>query len=236
MGKQAELDLRRLDRNGQHRGGHRVGAGRPKSRVRASERHKKRMLFRASQPLHVVTRVVPRIHSLRRRELYAAIRDATITVAKHEDVRIVHLSIQRTHLHLIVEAVGQAALGRGMQSFLVSAARTINRALRQRGTVFADRYHATVLTSPRQVRNCVAYVLNNWRRHGEDRERRWAIDPFSSGVSFGGWKELQHRYTAFRPPPSYASLIVWFPKTWLLAVGWRKHGRIGAFETPRGTE
>ncbi|HEY3806578.1 MAG TPA: transposase [Kofleriaceae bacterium] len=238
MGTQGELLLRPLDKNGQRRGGKRARAGRPRAphRHRSSERHKKRHAFRASHPLHVVTRVVPRVHSLRRRDLYAAIRDATITVAKHESARIVHLSIQRTHLHLVVEATHKTALARAMQSFLISAARMINRALGERGNVFADRYHATVLTTPRQVRNCVAYVLNNWRRHGEDRERGWMVDPFSSAVSFGGWKELEDRRTALRPPPTYASLIVWFPKTWLLATGWRKHGRIGAFERPRGDE
>jgi hypothetical protein len=140
-------------------------------------------------------------------------------------------------LHLVVEAAHKTALASGMQSFLISAARMINRALGQRGAVFADRYHATVLTSPRQVRNCLSYVLNNWRHHREDRVRGWAIDPFSSGVAFGGWKELDGRAFGFRPPPSYAALIVWLPKTWLLSTGWRRHGRIGAFEEPgRGDE
>jgi REP element-mobilizing transposase RayT len=230
MGRQGELDLPKLDKNGQLRGGKRPGAGRPCQRARPSEKHKKRAPFRASEPLHVVTRIVPRVGSLRRRALYAAIRDATITVAKHENARIVHLSIQRTHLHLIVEAKHKTALATTMQSFLISAARMINRALAQRGTVFGDRYHATILRTPRQVRNCVAYVLNNWRRHNEDRGRTWLVDPFSSAISFGGWKELDG--LGFRPPPTYASLIVWFPKTWLLATGWRKHGRIGAFEIP----
>jgi hypothetical protein len=131
---------------------------------------------------------------------------------------------------LIVEAKHKTALAKGMQSFLISAARMINRAVGKRGTVFGDRYHATILRTPRQVRACVAYVLNNWRRHGEDRDRTWKIDPFSSAISFGGWTELDG--LGFRPPPTYASLIVWFPKTWLLATGWRKHGRIGAFEVP----
>ena len=234
MGKQAELDLRPLDKNGQRRGGKRPGAGRPAKGPRSSERHETRSTFKAREPLHVVTRIVPRVGSLRRRDLYAAIRDATITVAKHDSARIVHLSIQRTHLHLIVEAKHKRALAKGMQSFLISAARMINRALARRGTVFGDRYHATILRTPRQVRACVAYVLNNWRRHREDRERTWTIDPFSSAISFGGWKELDG--LGFRPPPRYSTLIVWFPKTWLLSTGWRRYGRIGAFETPGGTE
>jgi hypothetical protein len=130
----------------------------------------------------------------------------------------------------------RTALWKGMQGFLISAARGINRALAKRGPVFADRYHARALRTPREVRNCIAYVLNNWRRHGEDRERPWTLDPFASGVCFGGWKELDGRPFGFRPPPTYPSLIVWLPKTWLLSTGWRKHGRIGAREVPGGDE
>jgi REP element-mobilizing transposase RayT len=230
--RQTSLVLRQVDKNGQHRGGKRPGAGRPARGPRSSERHETREVFKPSEPIHVVTRIVPRVGSLRRRDTYAAIRDATITVAKHDDVRIVHLSIQRTHLHLIVEARSRVALAKGMQSFLISAAKLLNRTLGGRGTVFGDRYHATILRTPRQVRSCVAYVLNNWRRHGEDRGRAWLVDPFSSAISFGGWKELDG--LGFRPPPTYASLVVWFPKTWLLSTGWKRHGRIGARDVPVG--
>ncbi len=55
------------------------------------------------------------------------------------------------------------------QSLAITAARAINRAAGRRGKVFAFRYHATRITTPRQMRNTLAYVLNNWRRHGEDQ-------------------------------------------------------------------
>ena len=245
MGRQGELDLRsrKLDKNGQHRGGAREGAGRPRKRGRASEHHKVRPNLDANKPLHITTRVVARAHGLRRRDTYAVIRDASFIAAAHApDFRIVHLSIQRTHVHLIVEATNRTTLWKGMQGFLISAARGINAALakrthrRQRGPVFADRYHTRAMSSPREVRNCIAYVLNNWRHHGEDRARPWKLDPFATGVCFDGWKELDGRPFMFRPPPTYASLIVWLPKTWLLGTGWRKHGRIGAFEVPGGDE
>jgi REP element-mobilizing transposase RayT len=222
----------RLDKNGQRRGGVRKGAGRPCTRERPSERHKTRLAFSPRTPIHVVTHVVPRVENLRRRDLYACVRYATVTVAKHAGARIVHLSIQRTHLHLIVEARGKTALAKGMQSFLISAAKLINRAIRGRGCVFGDRYHPTVLKTPRHVRACIAYVLNNWRRHGDDRGHRWKIDPFSSGISFSGWKKLQGRLLGYRPPPSYQPLIVWIPKTWLLSKGWQKHGVIDEREVP----
>jgi hypothetical protein len=38
------------------------------------------------------------------------------------------------------------------------------------GKVFHERYHARHLRSPRQVRNVLVYVLNNWRKHDEHHE------------------------------------------------------------------
>lgn len=33
-------------------------------------------------------------------------------------------------------------------------------------------------------------------------------------------------------PPGYRGLVTWFPKTWLLSEGWRRHGLIGLREVP----
>ena len=172
-----------------------------------------------------------------------AIREALITLAKREDrFRVVQFSVQRRHVHLLVEAGDRMALARGMQAFCISAAKHINAIIvdangeRRRGSVFPDRYHAVILNSRKQVRNCLAYVLNNWRRHGEDRKRTWLLDPYSSAVCFEGWKERAERGGRFVQPASYVSPLVWAPKTWLLAEGWRIYGLISAHERPGGDE
>jgi hypothetical protein len=64
-------------------------------------------------------RVVPAVRRLRRRKLSKAMRDATITVALRERFRIIHISLQRTHVHMLVEAEHKAALARGMQGFQI---------------------------------------------------------------------------------------------------------------------
>ena len=224
-------------------GGKRKGAGRPKQGARASERHQARPAVRASEPVHVTVRAVARVGRLRKHDIFLAVRDATICVAKHEDFRIVHLSIQGTHLHFIVEAASKRALAAGMRAFQISAARQINRVLGERagakcgGQVFADRYHARIMRTPREVRNCIAYVLNNWRHHGEDRTRRaraWDVDPFSSGISFTGWRELADAERMPVPPATYRPLLVWLPKSYLLSTLWRRHGLIRAREVPGG--
>ena len=224
-------------------GGKRRGAGRPTKRTRPSERHKVRPRLRASEPVHVTVRVLPAIGWLRKHDMFLAIREATICILKNENMRIVHMSIQGTHLHMIVEAESRLSLAKGMQAFLVSAAKQINRVYRERtgdkrrGSVFADRYHARIMRSPREVRNCIAYVLNNWRHHGEDKKaiaRRWKVDPYSSAIGFVGWKERADEPFRWRGPASYQQLIVWEPRSFLLTTLWKQHGMIRWHEVPGG--
>jgi hypothetical protein len=47
-------------------------------------------------------RIVPEVGSLRRRAMYKAMRAASITAALREWFRIVHISLQRTHVHMIM--------------------------------------------------------------------------------------------------------------------------------------
>src|SRR5689334_24707677 len=174
------------------RGGKRRGAGRKPRGARAGERHQARPDFKPTHALHVVVRVAPAIGSLRMRKLYKALRDATITAALRERFRIVHISLQRSHVHMLVEAEHKAALAHGMQGFVISAARHINTALgdgkrRRCGKVFADRYHLEVITTPTRARHTLCYVMSNWRHHGEDRDglpSTWLVDPFSTGILF----------------------------------------------------
>jgi REP element-mobilizing transposase RayT len=232
---------RHVQQNLFRRGGRRRGAGRKPTGSRAGERHEARPDFKRHHALHVVMRVAPAVGSLRRRTMYKAMRDATITAALREWVRIVHISLQRDHVHLIVEAEDKAALGRGMQGFAISAARHVNTALgdgrrRRRGKVFADRYHVEVITSPTQARHAIRYVLSNWRKHQEDREglaSTWLVDPFSSGISFPDWAELQDRALMWPIRETYDPLMVRRPRSWLLREGWRRAGGpISAREVP----
>ena len=76
---------------------------------------------------------------------------------------------------------------------------------RRRGSVFPDRYHQEIIDSPRQARNALAYVLNNWRKHREDQARfagAWLVDPFSTGVLFAGWKERASSDVMWKPRTS----------------------------------
>src|ERR1044071_1675872 len=224
------------------RGGKRRGAGRPPKGKRSSEPHKERPFLNARYPVHITLRVVREVGNLRRRCVYQAIREATLTTALRENFRIVQLSIQRTHVHLLVEAKDKAALAAGMQGFQISAAKHLNAAIskgksgpRRRGVVFLDRYHAEIITSPRQARNALSYIANNWRKHQEDLRApmsEWTIDWFSSAVMFTGWAEYGDAPFLWRGPPTCDPLVVYQPRTWLLREGWKKAGPISCRDIP----
>jgi len=233
MGRRArkrhiQQTIRFRDKNGQLRGGKRPGAGRPKQGPRASERHEKRPQLASRFPVHGILRVEKDVGSLRQPHIYHAIREDLEVVKARSDFRVVEISLQRNHVHLVVEAANAIALARGMQSLQISAARKVNAAIskhrnRERtGRVFVDRYHARILRTPRDVRHVLNYVLNNWRHHGEDKgfeSVNWEVDWFSSAPRFAGWKE---------PAPTMSSryhpLGTCAAETWLLRVGWTRGG------------
>jgi REP element-mobilizing transposase RayT len=242
---QLELVIRR-DKNGQRRGigPRRIRAklGRPaKDPRRPSERHGIRAEVNRRHPQHVTLRVVGAVGYLRKRHVYRAIRLALETVLERKtaDFRIVHFSIQGNHLHLVCEADDKRALASGMKSFEISAAKHLNRELstrrgeRRKGHVFADRYHVRPITSVAQTRHCLAYVLNNFRRHGLRGPSLYdgKLDYYSSALLFPGWKERTTR--AVHIPPDYEVPAVSRPQTWLLAEGWKRASRpLSVWEIP----
>lgn len=228
MQSQLDLDLR-----SRTWGGKREGAGRKPVPDRRDPMHRRRPDHKERFPIHVVLRTRAEIGRLRRGPMLRAARRALHKISGRVAFRVVHISIQHNHLHLLAEAESKHALSRGMQAFAISAAKAINASLERSGKVFAYRYHSTVLASPRQTRNALAYVLNNWRRHREDerggeRARTALVDPYSSALSFNGWRGV----TSFAIPAGYEPLPVARPQTWLLRIGWAIHGPIDPHAVP----
>src|SRR5438105_1647908 len=202
------------------------GPGRPPRGPRSSERHETRPRLDPRWPVHVVVRSAPGSR-LRGHRGWGAVRHALRIAARRADFRICQVSIQSSHLHAIVEADDRIALARGMQGFQIALARRFNAISRRRGALFPDRYHAVALRRPRQVRGALAHVLNNWRRHGEDAGSPLRWDPFSSARAFDGW-------TSRPPPPGEPDDVVPVvgAATWLMTIGWRRHGLIAPRERP----
>jgi REP element-mobilizing transposase RayT len=210
-------------------GGRRKGAGR-KRRAFSRVPHRRRPILVRRTVVHIVVKLVREAGVLRRMKLAPLLRRAFTAGALRGGFRVCHFSIQRSHIHLVVEVDSTQAMGRGMQAWSGRLARLLNRRLRRRGRVMADRYHVELLRSPRQVRNALCYVLQNARRHGESLDPRWCgIDPFSSAWHFDGWCDATWR-EHLAPPRGDPPVAP--PTTWLLTTGWRRHGLIAVDEVP----
>jgi REP element-mobilizing transposase RayT len=183
-------------------------------------------------PVHVTLRMVEGIPVLRRMKPVKYIRRC-IQLAHKEAFRVVEFSVQTNHLHLIVEAEDARALSRGMQGLKVRLARRLNALFGRRGTPFTERYHARPITSPRQARQCLRYVLCNVRKHaaehGRTLARNW-VDPFSSAPTFGGWACATVTNHGATPPG-----ITRPAEFYVLRVGWQRHGPLDPNAIP-GTD
>jgi REP element-mobilizing transposase RayT len=212
-------------------GGQREGAGRKRRYENLHDvPHETRPALAGwKHPVHVVLRVGTWRDRIRNRDCYAAIHRAIDKLLGEPSFRICHVSIQHNHIHLIVEATNRRALAKGMQRFAIRTAKAINAKQRLVGQLFSHRYHATQITTTSHARHALAYVLNNWRRHREDRRKEGVrIDRYSSGISFDGWRGSPR----WEIPDDYAPLPVAKPETWLLSTGWREHGEIDVYERP----
>jgi REP element-mobilizing transposase RayT len=235
--KQQALDLGR-DTVSRDRGGRPEG---PNPRVR----HRSRKPFLESQPSLVTLKAVRGLPSLRKRRIVRAIEAAFRAAKERPGFRLVHYSIQRDHVHLIVEAGDRAALGRAMKSLGTRFALAVNRALGRTGRVLAERYHQRILACPRQVRNALAYVLMNARHHAAQQIARWravgrnadslpnagTLDGASSARWFEGWRT---GVAADRSPPCSLGTApaVAEPRTWFLRLGWQRFGLLDPNEIP----
>jgi hypothetical protein len=177
--------------------------------------------------------VRPGVPSLRGGGLVREWRRSLAEANERGDFRVAHYSLQGDHAHLIVEAHGKEALGRGMMSIGARLARAVNRVGRRSGPVLDGRYHHRSLRSPREVRRALAYVLLNARRHlakgrGVSRFAPAHLDGASSARWFDGWRPE----AASRFPETKMGCEVARPRTWLLRVGWRRHGLVDPAEVP----
>jgi REP element-mobilizing transposase RayT len=211
-------------------GGKRRGAGRKRRGGRRKVAHRRRALIERLTPVHVTLRLADDMPSLRNFKRCKVLRKALCHGGRKVGFRIVEFSTQGNHLHMVGEARSNVALSRGIQGFKHRVTRGLNKLCNGRkGSVWADRYHLEVLRSPKQVRAALSYVLNNARRHGiAPANPRW-VDPFSSARYFDGWATAPPDPADRRTVPGSP---VAAPESWLLTVGWRKHGLIRPNEVP----
>jgi putative transposase len=187
-------------------GGKRAGAGRKPKGDRAGVSHRPRRPFARRTPVHVTLRMAPRVWNLRSRRSFRVLAAALRLGGDRFDVQVVRFSIQGNHIHLLVEAADPTALARAIKGLSVRIAKGLNQMMGTKGPVFADRYHAHVLSSPTEVRRAMTYIADNARKHAAERGEVYSatyVDPFSSDA------------------PS-DDIVLPAPRTWLVREGWKK--------------
>ena len=210
-------------------GGARLGAGRKPASPRPPVHHVKRPALPAHCPSHVTLRIRHGFPSLRNRRFVSEFRRSLREACERGAFRVCHYSVQRDHVHLVVEAAGKESLADGMKAVASRIARAVNRVFGCRGPVLFGRYHTRVLRTPREVRHALAYVLLNVRKHWRQRNGvapPVRLDAASSGAWFDGWRRL----APVTEPRGVRDVAL--PRTWLLGRGWRDHGLVDPAEVP----
>lgn len=225
------------------RGGPRHGAGRPRG-VRPRVMHRLRERIDARVPLHVTIRLRRDVPSVRQPRFVRRFRVSLGEACVRFGFRVVHYSVQRDHVHLLIEAQNNRSIACGMKSVGARIGKLANRLFKRSGRVLDGRYHVRPLRTPLEVRRALRYVLLNHRHHAARRRgvrvahdlrdvRRSssstcaaALDPASSARWFDGW------CSAAAPPNSVEVREVASARTWLLRTGWRRHGLIEPTDVP----
>jgi putative transposase len=183
-------------------------------------------------------RALPRRLNMRAELVFRRVRRC-IARAHRGGLRVTHFSVQRDHVHLIVEASDRRGIARGIQGIASGVARAVNGMARRSGRFWRDRYHRHDLVTPREVRNAIVYVTMNVRKHGvHERGVMRKLDARSSAAWLEGWQAragpwldalarerlVREALRDARPVEPSA--------TWLGTAGWKRHGLIAPDERP----
>ena len=208
-------------------GGKRRGAGRKPQGALPGVAHRSRPDLLPRFPVHVTIRLRGSLPTLRAHRTANVILGCLAAAANRFETRIVHYSLQKNHLHLILESANIEALARAAKGLSIRIAKAMNRMIESHGQVVPDRYDAHILKTPLEVKHALQYVLNNARKHlrGPGVRILWEVDPYSSGAVFDGWARKVTAPTGPAPPVSRAG-------TWLMRLGWRRHGLIASDAAP----
>ena len=218
------------------RGGARPGAGRKAAPQNVGlQPHVARPAFVDRVPVHVTMRAVRGVPSFRAQRM-AKVVVAEIARASTKGFRVIEHSVQSNHVHIVAEADDGKAFSLGMQRLASRIAMGVNALVSRHGRMWRERYHRRDLSTPRQFRNALVYVLFNFRKHASEAQksaRAGELDGLSSAVWLEDWNSdafteyvRQQREPAGPRPTAEA-------KSWIARVGWKRHGLIDPREAPR---
>ncbi len=163
-------------------------------------RYRERILARV--PVHVTIRLRRGIPTLRQPRFVRRFRSSLSEACVRHGFRVVHYSIQRDHVHLLIEAQTNYSIACGMKSVGARIGKLTNRLFERKGKVLDGRYHLRPLRTPLEVHRALRYVLLNHRHHAAQRRKaRHSIEPRQSPTRSRQFRPLVRRL-AHRHRPS----------------------------------
>ena len=180
-------DIENLEKRNPGWGGARPGSGPKNKRWRKGAPHRTRLSPHGWKAHHVTLSRKPGLPLLRTQEIFFFTLE-TFQALKHmKDFRLIAWTLQKNHLHLLVEVPTGRALSRTLQGLQVRLAKGWNRIWGRKGQVFAGRFFSRLIQDPEDGRRALGYVLKNHLRHG--LHIRSSVDPASSALWMDVWVE-----------------------------------------------
>lgn len=142
-------------------------AGRPAT-TDIGIRHISRERVNKPTAFHLTIKVRENKADIKNKRILKALHHA-IKRARLKKLRIIHYTLEYNHIHLLVETDHHRILHCGMQALGISLSKAINKMKQLKGTVYKHRYHLRKLTSRRQCKNVIHYILKNGMKHKGSR-------------------------------------------------------------------
>jgi REP element-mobilizing transposase RayT len=141
--------------------------------------HRSRPDLPAGKPVHITIKADKNfVPNLRNKILYKEIR-ASFKRARLLGIRIIHFSVQRDHIHFLIEAQNKTQLGQSMRVLSISLTKRLSQVLKKKIKALKTRYHLHILESLKEINNVANYIKNNGQKHRVTLTK----DFFSSHIS-----------------------------------------------------
>jgi len=144
-------------------------AGRPRV-LTLSERktriyHQSRPVLPKDRPLHVTIKFdKTQIANLRNKLFYREIRKS-LQRLRAKGVRLIEFSVQKDHIHFLLEAGNKLLLGKAMRALSISLSKRFSLLLNRKIKALKNRYHLHILNTRKELKNARHYILNNSTNH-----------------------------------------------------------------------
>jgi REP element-mobilizing transposase RayT len=139
-------------------------------------RHIEREVIKKDTVLHLTLKIEKNKANLKNKSILKALQQS-IKKARLLGLKVIQYTLEYDHVHLLVESSDKISLGKGMQSLGISFSKKINKIKKQNGKVFKTRYHFRKLSTPREIKNVLNYILGNGVKHKESSS---IVSPFNS--------------------------------------------------------